>query len=133
MHIPARLEHWNNFLGNRHCFARAGVAPHPGIALPHRKCAEAAKLSPSTLGKRARNGIEDCLHDLLDVALIQVGVLLRELLDQLGFDHVGYNPFGLVGAFGKAARRAGDRQGTGVWPVVGPSFCMAIMLLVYAW
>lgn len=40
------------------------------------------------LRKRTRNSSEDRIHDLVDVTLIEMGVLSRELLDQFGFDHV---------------------------------------------
>jgi hypothetical protein len=41
------------------------------------------------LCKSITDRVEDRIDDLLDVTLIQMGVLLGELDDQFGFDHIG--------------------------------------------
>ena len=65
-----------------------GVAADAGVALLDGEGAEAAQLHPVAIGERADHLLEDGVHDPLDVALVEVRIVVGDLLDQLGSDHL---------------------------------------------
>ena len=66
----AGLEEGQALRLDRHVFAGARVAAHAGIALFHRKRAEATQFDPVALGQRIGDFVEDGVDDFLDVAHI---------------------------------------------------------------
>src|SRR5918997_698862 len=86
-HLLAGLEHRDDLLGHGNGFTRARVASGARVALLDREGAEAAQFDAVTPRQRVRDGVEDGVDDVLDVALIEMRIALRDLLDELGFDH----------------------------------------------
>ena len=58
-----------------------------GRAVLHREGAEAAKLDTVAARQRIGDLVEDGVDDVLDVALVEVGVGFCDFLDEFGFDH----------------------------------------------
>jgi putative oxidoreductase len=86
-HLLSRFEDRHELLRDLNGFAGTRIAPSTSAALFDREGPEATKLDSTTLCKSITDGIKDRVHDLLDVTLIQMRVLLSEFLDQFGFNH----------------------------------------------
>src|SRR5579883_472399 len=65
----------------------ARVAPRAGRTVLDREGAEAAQLDPVAARHRGDDLAQDGVDDVLDIALIEVRILRRDTLHQLGFDH----------------------------------------------
>ena len=72
--------------------AGARIAAGARRAMLDRKGAETAQLDPVAARQRGGDLIEDRVHDLLDVPLIEVRVLLGDALNEFGFDHRDRSP-----------------------------------------
>jgi hypothetical protein len=58
------------------------------VALLDRKRAKAAQFHAVACGKGIGDLVKDGVHDLFDIALVEVRIVVRDLLDQFGTDHV---------------------------------------------
>src|SRR5690606_12262768 len=87
-HLLARLEDGNPLRGNIDGLARAGVAADAGVAVLARQGAEPAQFGPVTACERAGDLLENRVDDVLDIALIEVRILLGNPHDELGLDHI---------------------------------------------
>jgi hypothetical protein len=86
-HFLASFKHGYNFFGDWHMLARAWIASDAGIALLHRKCTKPADLNPVTACERLRDLVENGVHHILGVPLVQLWILIGNFLNQLGFNH----------------------------------------------
>ena len=78
-HVGARAE--------RHRRPDLGIAGDPRGAKTGREAAEASDLDLPATGETRRHLVEHHLHRELDVARDELGLLLRNLMDQLGLRH----------------------------------------------
>src|SRR5262249_35322317 len=86
-HFLAGLEERHAFLVDRHMRAGARIAPGACRALLHRKGAEPAQLDAIAARHSGDDLAEDGVDDLLDVALVEMGILRRNTLHKFGLDH----------------------------------------------
>src|SRR6185312_1147606 len=86
-HFLARLEERNAFLIDRHMGTGARVAAGPRGTMFHGERAETAQLDPVAARQRSHDLIEDRIHDILDIPLIEVRVVLGNALNEFRFDH----------------------------------------------
>src|SRR6266478_3097933 len=86
-HFLAGLEERHRLLVHRDVGAGARIAPGPGRAVLDRESAEAAQLDPVAARHRRDDLAENGVHDVLHVALVEMRVLRRDALHELGFDH----------------------------------------------
>ena len=82
-HLLAGLEDGNRLLGHRHGGAGARVAAPPRLPALDRERTEAPQLDPVAPRQGVGDRVEDRVDDVLDVALVEVRVLLGDLEDQL--------------------------------------------------
>jgi hypothetical protein len=92
MHLLTSLEDRYSFFRHRHHIAGSRIAARARTALLYRERPETTKLNPVPSCESITDGVEDRVHDLLDVTRIQMWVLLRQLSDQFGFKHVWRKP-----------------------------------------
>src|SRR5690606_34281018 len=85
--LLARLEDGDEFLLDLHRVARAGIAADAGRAALAREGAEAAQLHPVAPRQRFHDLVQDSRDDVLDVALIEVGVAVGDPLNEFGLNH----------------------------------------------
>jgi hypothetical protein len=64
----------------------------------HRECTETTQLDPIAARQSRDDFIEDRVHDILDIPLIEMRVVLGDTLNEFGFDHRDGDP----GRFGDA-------------------------------
>src|SRR5436309_9059487 len=86
-HFLAGLEKRNALLLDGDVRPGARITPGAGRPVLDRESAEAAQLDAIAAGERGDDLAEDGIDDVLDIALIQMRVLRRDTLDELGFDH----------------------------------------------
>src|SRR6478672_7523428 len=91
-HFLARLEERDALLIDRHMRAGARIAAGTGGTMFHRKGAEAAQFDPVAACQRGDDLVEDRVHNVLDVPLIEMRVVLGDTLDEFGFDHRDWHP-----------------------------------------
>ena len=60
------------------------------------KCAKTTQFDPIAACERGNDLIEDRIHDILDIPLVEVRVVLGNALNEFGFDHKVVGP-GKVG------------------------------------
>ena len=58
----------------------------------YRKRAETAQLDPVAPRQRGNDLIENRIHDILDIPLVKVRVVLGDTLNKFGFDHRDWDP-----------------------------------------
>src|SRR5882757_7312106 len=92
-HFLAGLEKRHALLIDRHMGAGARVAPRARRAMLHRKRAETAQLDAVAARKGCYDFIEDRVHNILHIPLIEVRVVLGDALNQFGFDHRTWDPW----------------------------------------
>ena len=85
--LHARFEVRGGPRGKRHRGPGPGVAADPRAAETEREVAEAPDLDAPTAGETRRHLVEHHLHCELDVALDDLGLLLRNPMHQLGLRH----------------------------------------------
>jgi hypothetical protein len=81
-HFLARLEKRYRFLINRNMGPRAGVPSRPSRTVFYRKGAEATEFDPVALCHCGGDLAKDRVDDILDVALIKMGILGRNALNE---------------------------------------------------
>src|SRR5579859_6170 len=86
-HFLAGLEEWNALLVDRNMGAGARVAAGPRRTMLHGKRAESAQLDPVAARQRSHDLIENRVHDVFDIPLIEMRVVLGNTLNEFGFDH----------------------------------------------
>src|SRR5256885_722767 len=89
--------------------AERGRGSPPRFSTLDREGAEAAQLHPVAPGQRIRDGVEDRVDQDLDVALVEMRVLLGDLEDELRLDHGVWSSRG-IGA-GDWTALSGGAQG----------------------
>ena len=91
-HFLAGLEKRHALLIDRHMRAGARIAAGAGGAMLDRECAEAAQLDPVAARKSGDDFIEDRVHNVLHIPLIEMRVVLGDTLNEFGFDHRDWDP-----------------------------------------
>ena len=73
---------------------RAGtrIAAGAGRAVFDRESAETAQLDPIAARQGRDNLIENCVHNVLDIPLVEMRVVLGDTLNKFGFDHRDWDP-----------------------------------------
>jgi len=92
----AGFEERQAFRLDLYSLARSGVAARAGIAGFNGEGTEATKLNPIASGERGRDFIEDGIYNLFNVAQEQMGVALRQFLNEFGFGHGHRSPCNLL-------------------------------------
>src|SRR5580658_9537325 len=85
--LLAGLEERDVRLGDLHAVAGARVAADARIATLHRKRAKTAQLDAVAARQRPSNLVENRGDDSLDIALVEMRVFRRKLLNELRFRH----------------------------------------------
>src|SRR4051794_1336260 len=75
-HFLAGLEERHAFLIDRHMSAGARIAARTGRPVLHREGAEAAQLNAITARQGGDDLAQNGIHDILDVALVEMRILL---------------------------------------------------------
>src|ERR1700676_2493829 len=91
-HFLAGLEDRHTLLIHRHMGAGARIAAGAGRAMLHRKRTETTQLDPIAPRQGRDDLIEDRVHNILDIPLIEVRIVLGDTLNQFGFDHRDRDP-----------------------------------------
>jgi hypothetical protein len=91
-HFLARLEKRDALLIDRHMRAGARIAAGAGGTMLHRKRTESAELDPVAPRQRSDDLIENRVHNILDIPLVEMRVVLGDALNKLGFDHRHWDP-----------------------------------------
>src|SRR5438477_2186709 len=86
-HFLAGLEERHALLVDRHMGTGAWIAPRTGRTVLDRERAKTAQLDAVAAGQRSDDLIENRVHDILDIPLIEVRVVLGNALNEFGFDH----------------------------------------------
>src|ERR1700722_13039165 len=82
-HFLAGLEEWHALTVDRHVLPGPWVAPSPCRAVLDRKRPESAQFHAIAAGDRGRGLDEDLIDDVFDIALVEVGVLRGNALNEL--------------------------------------------------
>jgi len=91
-HFLAGLEKRHALLINRNMCTGARIAAGAGRAMLDRKCAEAAELDPVAARESSDDFIENRVHNVLHIPLIEMRVVLGDTLNKFGFDHRDWDP-----------------------------------------
>src|SRR5882672_6618843 len=91
-HFLAGLEKRNALLIHRHMRPGARIAAGTGRTVLHRKCPETAQFDPVATRQSRDDLIEDRIHDVLHIPLIEMRVVLGDALNEFGFDHRDGDP-----------------------------------------
>ena len=86
-HFLARLEERDALLINRHMRAGARIAPRAGRAVLDRESAETTQLDTVAARQRCDDLIENRIHNILYIPLVEVRVVLGDALNKFGFNH----------------------------------------------
>ena len=86
-HFLARPEEGDNLLGHLHLVSGAGVPRRARLALLRGKSAEAAQLHTLAARQSVGYSAQNCINDVLDVALIEVLLMGRHALHEFRLDH----------------------------------------------
>jgi hypothetical protein len=86
-HFLAGLEERNALLIDGNMGAGARVAAGARRTVFHRECTETTQFDPITARERSNDLIEDRIHDILDIPLVEMRVVLGNTLNEFGFDH----------------------------------------------
>ncbi|MHC2434360.1 hypothetical protein ACVMB0_001735 [Bradyrhizobium sp. USDA 4451] len=91
-HFLAGLEERHALLIDWHMLAGTRIAAGARRAMLHRECAETAQLDTVATRQRRDDFIENRIHNILDIPLIEVRVVLGDTLNKFGFDHRKWDP-----------------------------------------
>src|SRR5262249_888167 len=91
-HLFAGLEERDRLRVDRNMGAGARIASGAGGAVLHRKGAEAAQLDTVAARHGSDDLVENCVDDVLHVALVEMRILRSDALHKLGFDHRASHP-----------------------------------------
>ena len=86
-HFLAGLEERDALLINRHMRAGARIAPRAGRTVLDRESAETTQLDTVAARQRCDDLIENRIHNILHIPLVEVRVVLGDALNEFGFDH----------------------------------------------
>ena len=88
-HFLAGLEERHALLVDRDMGAGPRVAARPRWTMLDREGAKTTQFDPVAARERSHDLVEDRVHDVLDVPLVEVRVVLGNALNEFGFDHQG--------------------------------------------
>ena len=91
-HFLAGLEERNALLVDRDMSAGARIATGACGAVLHRESTEAAQLDAVSARKCRYDLLENRIHNVLDIPLVQMRVVLGDTLNKFGFDHREIGP-----------------------------------------
>lgn len=91
-HFLAGLEERNALLIDGHMGAGAWIAPGACGAMLDREGTEAAQLDAITAREGRYDLFENRIHNVLDIPLVQMRVVLGDTLNKFGFDHREIGP-----------------------------------------
>src|SRR4051812_46312007 len=91
-HFLAGFEERNALLIDGHVGAGAWVTPGARGAMLDREGAEAAQLDAVTACESRYDLFENRIHNVLDIPLVQMRVVLGDTLNKFGFDHREIGP-----------------------------------------
>jgi len=74
--------------------AGTGIPAGAGRAMLHREGTETTQLDPVAARERRDDLVEDRVHDILNIPLVEVRVVLGNTLNEFGFDHREVKPRG---------------------------------------
>ena len=84
----SRLKKRRPFFFDLNRLAAAGITACAGLAVFHRKCAEAAQFHAVAVRQGLRHFVKNNGHDFFDVPVKQIWIFVRKNLDKFGFYHV---------------------------------------------
>lgn len=91
-HFLAGLEERNALLVDGDMGASAGITPGACRAMLDREGTEAAQLDAITAREGRYDLFENRIHNVLDIPLVQMRVVLGDTLNKFGFDHREIGP-----------------------------------------
>ncbi len=91
-HFLASLEERNALLIDGHMGAGAWIAPCASRTMLDREGTEAAQLDAITAREGRYDLFENRIHNVLDIPLVQMRVVLGDTLNKFGFDHREIGP-----------------------------------------
>ncbi|MGY4499808.1 hypothetical protein ACVWYH_003739 [Bradyrhizobium sp. GM24.11] len=91
-HFLAGLEERNALLIDRDMGAGARIAAGARGAVLHRESTEAAQLDAVAARECRYDLLENRIHNVLDIPLVQMRVVLGDTLNKFGFDHREIGP-----------------------------------------
>lgn len=91
-HFLAGFEERNALLIDRDMGASTRIATGTCRAVLHRKGTEAAQLDAVTARESRYDLFENRIHNILDIPLVQMRVVLGDTLNKFGFDHREIGP-----------------------------------------
>ena len=91
-HFLARFEERDALLVDGHMGAGARIAPCARRAVLYRKSTETAQLDAVTARKGRDDLFENRVHNVLDIPLVKMRVVLGDALNKFGFDHREIGP-----------------------------------------
>src|SRR4051794_22016513 len=91
-HFLARLEKRDALLIDRHMRAGARIAAGTRRTMLDRERTETAQLDPVAASQGRNDLIENSVHNVLDIPLIKMRVVLGDTLNEFGFDHRDCDP-----------------------------------------
>src|SRR6266852_5415661 len=93
-HFLARLEKRDALLIDRHMRAGARIPACAGWTMLHRKRTESTQLDPVAARQCGNDLVENRVHNVLDIPLVEMRVVLGDALNKFGFDHRDWDPEG---------------------------------------
>src|ERR1700722_5500315 len=98
-HFLSGFEKRHALLVDRHMRAGARIASGPRRAMLYRKRTETTQLDPITPCERRDDLIENRIHNVLHIPLIEMRVVFGDPLNKFGFDHRDWDPVTCSHAF----------------------------------
>lgn len=92
-HFLAGLEKRHALLVDRDVFSRARIAARARRTMFDRERPKTTQFDPIAPRKRGDNLVENRVHDVLHIPLIEVRVVLGDALNEFGFDHRDWDPY----------------------------------------
>ena len=91
-HFLARLEERDALLIDGHMGAGARIATGTRGTVLHGEGTKAAQLDPIAARERGYDLLENRIHNVLDIPLVKMRVVLGDTLNKFGFDHREIGP-----------------------------------------
>src|SRR3569623_1593228 len=92
-HFLAGLEKRYTLLVDRDVLSRARIAARARRTMFDRERTKTTQLDAIAACKRGNNLVENRVHDVLHIPLIEVRVVLGDTLNEFGFDHRDWDPY----------------------------------------
>jgi len=86
-HFLAGFEEGDVFLVNFDFLSGPRIATDPGGAVFDGEGTKSAQLNPVSTHEGLGDLIKNCIHDILDITLVEMRILFGDMLNQLRFDH----------------------------------------------